>query len=197
MQISVHPLHKLPYGELPAEVEEGVMFCTYQSLIAKNKLSESRLEQLVAWAARATDDDPESFDGCLVFDEAHRAKNLTPPKGDAVAAVRGSKTAEAVLMIQKLLPHARVLYVSATAAAETKDLGYMVRLGLWGKGCPFPDFYHFAQGIQRAGVGAMEVSISRRRAGRAGPHLTLAPCAFACVSPSGMRWSGGSWWPWT
>lgn len=159
--IAVHALHKLPYGELPPEIDDGVMFCTYQSLIAKNKQAESRLDQLVQWAAAMSDDDPEIFDGCLVFDEAHRAKNLVPQKGPDVGGggggARGSKTAEAVLAIQRLLPHARVLYVSATAAAETKDLGYMVRLGLWGKGCPFPDFSQFAHGIQRAGVGAMEL----------------------------------------
>ena len=50
-----------------------------------------------------------------------------------------------------------MLYVSATAAAETKDLGYMARLGLWGGGCAFPDFSQFAQNIARAGVGAMEL----------------------------------------
>ena len=94
------------------------------------------VEQLVAWAAAASGDDPERFDGCLVFDEAHRAKNLHKG-GDGPNAAKGSKTADAVLAIQKTLPYARVLYVSATAAAETKDLGYMVRLGLWGKGLPF------------------------------------------------------------
>ena len=35
--VPIHPLHKQPYGELPVDVEDGVMFCTYQSLIAKNK----------------------------------------------------------------------------------------------------------------------------------------------------------------
>ena len=126
-------------GELPADVDDGVMFCTYQSLIAKNKQSEARLDQIVTWAAAATSGNgngngPEAFDGCLVFDEAHRAKNLVPAKGEHTAA-KGSKTAEAVLGIQQRLPNARVVYVSATAAAETKDLGYMVSamilLSLW------------------------------------------------------------------
>ena len=42
-----------PYGELPADVGDGVMFCTYQSLIARNKANETRLDQLVAWCAHS------------------------------------------------------------------------------------------------------------------------------------------------
>ena len=42
--VPVYPLHKMPYGELPSDVEDGVMFCTYQSLIARNKQNESRLD---------------------------------------------------------------------------------------------------------------------------------------------------------
>ena len=44
--VKLYPLHKMPYCELPDEVEDGVMFCTYQSLIAKNKQSESRIDQI-------------------------------------------------------------------------------------------------------------------------------------------------------
>ncbi len=44
----VFPLHKLPYGPLDNdEIGDGVMFCTYQSLIAQNKANERRLDQLV------------------------------------------------------------------------------------------------------------------------------------------------------
>ena len=62
-----------------------------------------------------------------------------------------------VLHIQKALPNARVMYVSATAAADVSDLGYMVRLGLWGKGTAFEDFKAFEEEINKAGVGMMEV----------------------------------------
>lgn len=150
--VPLHALHKLNYGEPPPE--DGVMFCTYQSLIAKNKQAEARLDQLIAWAAAATGvEDATDFDGVLVFDEAHRAKNLQPSD----ARGKGSKTADAVLELQRRLPRARVLYVSATAAAEAKDLGYMTRLGLWGNGAPFRDFEVFSNAIGRAGVGAMEL----------------------------------------
>lgn len=147
----MHPLFDLPYGELPDHVEDGVMFTTYQSLIAKsNKTDQSRLDQLVAWAADAYNGDERAFDGCLVFDEAHRAKNLaTEGKGG-----KSAKTASAVTEIQARLPNARVLYVSATAASKTKDLGYMTRLGLWGPGTAFADFGSFAS---QMGERAMEV----------------------------------------
>ena len=40
------------------------------------------------------------------------------------------QTAEYVRDIQKVLPHARVVYVSATASSEVKHLAIMSRLGL-------------------------------------------------------------------
>ena len=106
--VKLYPLHKMPYGELPLEVEDGVMFCTYQSLIAQNKSSERRIDQIIAWAAQSSHGDPEAFEGVLVFDEAHRAKNLASSGG------KGTKTGDMVLHIQKALPNARVMYVSAT-----------------------------------------------------------------------------------
>ena len=60
-------------------------------------------------AASTTDDDAEQYDGVLVFDEAHRAKNLAPSE----ARGRSSKTADAVLEIQRRL---------AAMAAERKEL---------------------------------------------------------------------------
>ena len=49
------------------------------------------------------------------------------------------------------------MYVSATAASEVKDLAYMVRLGMWGRGTPFKDFSAFEGEIEKAGTGAMEL----------------------------------------
>ena len=69
------------------------------------------------------------------FPQAHRAKNLASSGG------KGTKTGDMVLHIQKALPNARVMYVSATAAADVSDLGYMVRLGLWGRGTAFPSYH--------------------------------------------------------
>jgi hypothetical protein len=63
----------------------------------------------------------ESFDGCIVFDEAHKAKNLAD----------NTKTAQLVLMLQRRLPMARVVYCSATGVSEIDQLAYAERLGLW------------------------------------------------------------------
>ena len=46
-----------------------------------------------------------------------------------------------VLELQRRLPKARVVYCSATGASEARNMGYMERLGLWGKGnSAFADF---------------------------------------------------------
>jgi len=44
---------------------------------------------------------------------------------------------------QDRLPEARVVYCSATGASEPRNMGYMVRLGLWGDGTSFLDFREF------------------------------------------------------
>jgi len=44
---------------------------------------------------------------------------------------------------QDRLPEARVVYCSATGASEPRNMGYMVRLGLWGSGTYFPNFQNF------------------------------------------------------
>ena len=139
--VACYPLHKLPYGEAGSvDMEDGVLFCTYSSLISQNKQKERRIDQIVQWAGEMVGGLPEEFDGVLAFDEAHRAKNHA-----------GTKTGEAVLQLQRRLPNARVLYVSATGAADVKELGYMERLGLWGGMTPFRDFDDFAREIQGGG----------------------------------------------
>ena len=45
--------------------------------------------------------------------------------------------------MQAKLPEARVIYCSATGASEPRNLGYMVRLGLWGSGTSFLNFREF------------------------------------------------------
>ena len=71
----------------------------------------SRLQQLVSWCGG------ESFDGCLVFDECHKAKNFNPGKEQ-----RSTKVALAVSMVQKMLPRARVVYCSATGVSNVKNM---------------------------------------------------------------------------
>ena len=146
-RIQVHDLRKLSYGPLEEQgVDHGVVFLTYASLISANKGKQSRLEQLVEWCGG------KSFAGCLLFDEAHKAKNLFPETGS-----EPTKTGQAVVDIQAKLPGARVVYCSATGASSARNMGYMVRLGLWGPGTAFADFRTFFSKVAYRGMGAMEL----------------------------------------
>ncbi|XP_057949637.1 protein FORGETTER 1 [Malania oleifera] len=146
--IEVHALNKLPYSKLDSKsvgVREGVVFLTYSSLIASSEKGRSRLQQLVQWCG-------SEFDGLLIFDECHKAKNLVPEAGG-----QPTRTGEVVLEIQARLPEARVIYCSATGASESRNLGYMIRLGLWGVGTCFSNFREFLGALDRGGVGALEL----------------------------------------
>ncbi|CAI9784017.1 unnamed protein product [Fraxinus pennsylvanica] len=146
--IEVHALNKLPYSKLDSKtvgVSEGVVFVTYSSLIASSEKGRSRLRQLVQWCG------PE-YDGLIIFDECHKAKNLVPEAGG-----KSTRTGEAVVEIQGRLPQARVVYCSATGASEPRNLGYMVRLGLWGAGTSFTSFKEFLGAMVKGGVGALEL----------------------------------------
>ena len=60
-----------------------------------------------------------------------------------------SETALAGIELQKLLPKAKVIYMSATGATEVENLQYATRLGLWGEGTAFPnekEFISFCNG---------------------------------------------------
>lgn len=103
--------------------------------------AQSRLEQLLAWCG-------EQFDGCIIFDECHKAKNLVSDN-DAQSA----KTAVAVRDLQRRLPKARVVYCSATGVTAVNNMAFMERLGLWGRGTTFPDFSSFANAIENHGLG--------------------------------------------
>ncbi|KAL4201430.1 hypothetical protein AMTRI_Chr02g216010 [Amborella trichopoda] len=146
--VEVHALNKLPYSKLESKsvgIKQGVIFSTYSSLIASSERGRSRLQQLIQWCG------PE-FDGLLVFDECHKAKNLIPETGG-----QATRTGEAVLEIQDRLPQARVVYCSATGASEPRNMGYMVRLGLWGAGTSFPHFQAFLGALEKRGIGALEL----------------------------------------
>lgn len=100
------------------QLEEGVLFVTYSALARRS----SRLDQVVEWCGG------RDFEGLLVFDEIHRAKNLIPV-GGARASLAGLKT----MLLQLRLPSARVVYCSATGATEAHHFGPMSRLGLWAR----------------------------------------------------------------
>ncbi len=131
-------------------LSRGVVFCTYQSLIAKSKKGRRRIDQVTTWLGA---------EGLLIFDEGHRAKNFFADEGHQRGGTGGTQTGAAVVEIQdpEKFPDYRVVYSSATSATDVKHLGYMTRLGLWGKGTAFETFAEFAQEIEEGGVGAMEM----------------------------------------
>ncbi|RYR31991.1 hypothetical protein S83_035943 [Arachis hypogaea] len=68
-------------------VKDGVVFSTYISLIASSDKGQSRLKQLVQWCG-------PKFDGLIIFDECHKAKNLMP---EAKGGMQPTQTGKAVL----------------------------------------------------------------------------------------------------
>ncbi|XP_046884238.1 protein strawberry notch homolog 2 isoform X1 [Hypomesus transpacificus] len=138
--IPVHALNKIKYGD--TATSEGVLFATYSALIGESQAGgqhRTRLKQILDWCQ-------PGFDGVIVFDECHKAKNAT-----------STKMGKAVLDLQNKLPLARVVYASATGASEPKNMIYMSRLGIWGEGTPFKTFDDFLHAIEKRGVGAMEI----------------------------------------
>ncbi|XP_066061897.1 protein strawberry notch homolog 2 isoform X1 [Chamaea fasciata] len=138
--IPVHALNKIKYGD--TATSEGVLFATYSALIGESQAGgqhRTRLKQILEWCR-------ENFEGVIVFDECHKAKNAS-----------STKMGKAVLDLQNKLPLARVVYASATGASEPKNMIYMSRLGIWGEGTPFRAFDEFLHAIEKRGVGAMEI----------------------------------------
>ncbi|KAK6742205.1 hypothetical protein RB195_009833 [Necator americanus] len=151
--IMVYALNKLKYAKISGKengnIKKGVIFATYSSLIGECRGARakyrSRLKQLIQWFG-------VDYDGVIILDECHRAKNLVPTTG-----AKPTKTGRMVLELQKALPNARVVYASATGATEPRNMAYMTRLGLWGQGQAFPEFINFINAVERRGVGAMEI----------------------------------------
>lgn len=130
--IAVHALSKIKYGD--NTTSEGVLFATYSALIGESQAGgqhRTRLRQILQWCG-------EAFDGVIVFDECHKAKNAS-----------STKMGKAVLDLQNKLPQARVVYASATGASEPRNMIYMSRLGIWGEGTPFRTFEEFLHAIEK------------------------------------------------
>jgi hypothetical protein len=70
-----------------------------------------------------------------------------------------SQAGLAVLDAQRMLPDARFLFATATAATEPANLAYAAeRLGVCGPGTPFPTAADLANQIESAGLAAMELT---------------------------------------
>uniref|UniRef100_A0A673ZJE8 Protein strawberry notch homolog 1 n=1 Tax=Salmo trutta TaxID=8032 RepID=A0A673ZJE8_SALTR len=145
--IPVYSLNKIS-SKHNGSVKKGVIFATYSSLIGESQSGgkyKTRFKQLLHWCGQV-------FDGVIVYDECHKAKNVCP-----IGSSKPTKTGLAVLELQNKLPKARVVYASATGASEPRNMAYMSRLGIWGEGTPFREFSNFIQAVERRGVGAMEI----------------------------------------
>ncbi|MDK2932789.1 MAG: hypothetical protein PWP27_599 [Clostridiales bacterium] len=139
--------------------KEGILFTTYDTLrnglefnrdgMLLGDIKNTRIGQIVEWVGK-------DFDGVIAFDEAHNMGNSLP-----IDSGRGRKKpaakALAGIELQRLLPNARVVYVSATGATEVENLAYAERLGLWGEGTAFPDKHNFVSKIADGGLAAMEL----------------------------------------
>lgn len=133
---------------------EGILFSTYDTL--KSEKGGNRLEQIVSWLG-------EDFDGVIAFDEAHAMGNLFGKKSK-FGKSKGSLVAQAGVELQRRLPNARIVYVSATAATEVDNLAYAERIGLWGPGTAFNNAQDFISKIGSSGLAAMELVIRDMKA---------------------------------
>lgn len=113
------------------------------------KEGQSRLDQLVNWLGK-------DFDGVIAFDEAHNAGNAVAQKASRGQS-QPSAQALAVVELQKRLPNARVVYVSATGATQVSNLSFATRLGLWGPATPFASVQNFIAEMTAGGLAAMEL----------------------------------------
>lgn len=184
-----HSIH----ADLNEAVGDAVLFSSYATLIAKGKDGKSRFDQIVEWLGE---------DGVIMFDEGHLAKNAV-----ADARAQASQRGEAVVELQegdKSNPNWRIVYSSATGATELRNMGYMVRLGLWGPGTSFPNgFGEFYTTIDKGGIGAMEMvsrdmkaagmlfsrSLSYRGVDYRQVHHDLTPAQMEIYNLSSRAWS--------
>ncbi len=148
--LRVTPLSRFRQGA-PIRLGEGILFTTYATLRSEERGGKaSRVQQIVDFLG-------PDFDGVIVFDEAHAMANAAGGKterGDQAASQQG----RAGLRLQRALPLARVIYVSATGATTVQNLAYAERLGLWlGEDFPFASRADFVSAIEAGGVAAMEV----------------------------------------
>jgi len=154
-KLPIVPLSRFKQGT-PIDLPEGILFTTYATLRSDERqgpdgtIKASRLKQIIDWLG-------SSFDGVIVFDEAHAMANAAAEKGE-----RGDKAASqqgrAGVRLQNALPEARVLYVSATGATTVSNLAYASRLGLWGStDMPFATREAFVEAMEAGGIAAMEV----------------------------------------
>lgn len=124
---------------------DGILFTTYATI-----RNPARVKQILEWVGR-------DFDGAFILDEAHALANAAGGKGER-GEISASMQGQAGLKLQRCLPEARLLYVSATGATTVENLAYAERLGLWtSSDFPFASRQQFLETMEHGGVAAMEV----------------------------------------
>ena len=163
----------------------------------KKKIFYSRLGQLIQWCMEeeksktfgvttgveymidgVPTDASTVFQGCILFDECHRAKKFYNG-----ANGKPSQSGKAVHALQQALPGAHVVYCSATGISQPSNMGYMSRLGLWGQGTSFSNFPEFLDAVEKGGIGMSELVAMHLR--RTGTYLcrtlSFATCCFETI----------------
>lgn len=89
-----------------------------------------------------------------------------------------------VVDLQQRLPRARIVYCSATAVTDPKNLGFMSRLGLWGPGTEHTNFNSWLDTINDIGTGAVELNALHLKSIGAlqARQLSYATCDFELIS---------------
>ena len=59
--------------------------------------------------------------------------------------------------LRRLLPNAKVIYMSATPVTRVDEMSYADRLGLWGPGTAFGGHYAFAEAMNKGGFATKEI----------------------------------------
>lgn len=151
------------------EVKEGIAFVTYTGLAKNNpgvdpksvgpgltpslnptpEDKKSRMTLLREWLGK-------DFDGVIALDECHLAGNAVDLKSNR-GIKRASERGKTIVDLQRILPKARIVYVSATGATDVTNFSYGDRLGIWGHGTPFPNKMAFFDAINAGGLSAMEI----------------------------------------
>ncbi|OZC01202.1 strawberry notch-like NTP hydrolase domain-containing protein [Rubricoccus marinus] len=144
----------------PIQHADGICFASYDTLKGKPRERDGvetgihRLEQVVAWLSSGGEE--SEFEGVIIYDESHNASAALDTQGSR-GVRKASQRALAVVDLQDRLPNARIVYASATGATEVANLAYAARLGLWGRGTPFPTVEAFVEKVSAGGIAAMEL----------------------------------------
>lgn len=144
----IFPMSKVAAGE-PVKATRGIMLVSTGTLRSKPRDKLPRLQQILNWLG-------PDFDGVIISDEHHAAANAVETDGSR-GKTKASQTGLASVELQKALPKARIVYISATLADKVENLSSCDRLGLWGYGTPFAGKQQFITQIKAGGIAAMEI----------------------------------------